>query len=723
MVFYEIPVLLIDEISVLSTSIDRYIHSEHDSSSSEALEMETKFKALRVAHGIYEQRERGTYMLRIRCPGGFISPEQLKVVADMSLFGTPEVHFTTRQEVQIHGLLLKDMKEILSVLFYVGLSSRGGGGNTVRNILCPADSGISKNSVFDVSPFAICLTSKLIKEDESWNLPRKFKIAFSDNFDDIAYSRATCLGFIAVKVNEEYGFKVYIGGGLGRHPRISDPLFDFIPTNKLYPATKAVLNVYNQYGNRRSKHSSRIKFLLNKMGIKEFSTLVTEEFNKLKEDESNELLPEPELFANEASQTDIEIQPIPEKNQDKFDAWIKRCVSEQKQLGLYTIKIMLRSGDLLATDTLKLCNFLTNFGENNIRCDRDQNIRLRNIPFKYLSNLFTILNSFKNTLVNESTFLGEMINCTGAQTCQLGICKPRGLVEDIHNRLLNNSNLNLDDLTNLKLNISGCPNSCGMHHVADIGFFGKVGKKDGDIYPSYNVLLGADMGKENPEYAKLISSLPAHNIAEFLDIVLTDWLSFTKLEGKKKSFKDYIQTKGISLVKELCEEYNKNVPSKKDSIDFYRDFRSKLPISLADIGQGECSAGIFDMIKVDKSLIDKEIKKLSNDNSLAPYERAKGLKQILLYSSRMLLITKGVYVDDPNQIFKSFKKHFVSGGFVSDRYNSLLETDIYSIKSEIKEDAINKIIKNEDLIKELSKDVIDIYVQMDDSLTLTKASN
>ena len=372
------------------------------------------------------------------------------------------------------------------------------GGNTIRNILTSIDSGIKENEEFDVEPYAIALTTRMINEDDSWNLPRKVKISFSNDLTDTTYTQATCLGFVAKIKDGKKGFTVYCGGGMGARPMVAGKLFDWVEDTQVYAITKAMKIMFDIHGNRRSKYSSRIKFLYRKLEDKAFKELFNEEYNKIKDDESLRL--ELPVISNSATKTTLEPVTI---NSESFETWKKRYVFKQKQDGLVSIKLPLQLGDLVYNDAQKLCAFLENFGENNIRCDRAQNIRLRNIPETHLGNAFVVINSMEKTLVQHAQFIGNMINCTGASTCKLGICLPRGLSDAIRDRL-DNSNLNLDIIPEFRLNMSGCPNTCGMHHIAHLGFFGKIGRNQNrEIYPAYNVLAGARVHVEKPtEYAK-----------------------------------------------------------------------------------------------------------------------------------------------------------------------------------------------------------------------------
>ncbi len=216
--FYDIPATLSDEINELEAFVRRYLEGNTDA---EVL------KVRRVPFGCYEQRENGTYMLRIRCPGGALTPRQLRTIAVLSkTHGRNSIHITTRQEFQIHNLKLMDVVPIVRELLSVGLATRGGGGNTVRNIIVSPDAGISADEVFDPGPYVFALTSRLIAEPNSWTLPRKFKIAFSNSDSDSAYAQFNDLGFIASLKQGEPGFRVYVAGGMGARPEVGHALHD-----------------------------------------------------------------------------------------------------------------------------------------------------------------------------------------------------------------------------------------------------------------------------------------------------------------------------------------------------------------------------------------------------------------------------------------------------------------------------------------------------------------
>ena len=662
-----------------------------------------KFKAFRVAHGVYEQRQPDTYMIRIRCAAGGITPTQLKKASEIAeQYGSGEVHFTTRQEIQVQDVFIDGVMPVIRGLLEVGLSTRGGGGNTIRNILTPPDSGINPDDEFDVDPYAIALTTRMINEEDSWNLPRKFKINFSTNADDTTYTQATCLGFVAKIRDGEEGFEVYTAGGMGAKPMVGHQLLDFIPASKVYHVTRALKIMFDKNGNRRSKYSSRIKFLWKKLDRDDFVKLFYEEYDKIKDDETLDLkLP---VLENKAESF---INLVPETvDTNEFKLWKKRYVVEQQQTGLYSIKVPLQLGDLIREDGKVFCDFLMHFGDNCIRCDRAQNMRLRNIPEAFLGNAYNVITSLKQTLVKHAPFIGNMINCTGAQTCKLGICLPRGLSKAIRTTL-DSKDLDLDSIPEFRLNMSGCPNTCGMHHIADLGFFGKVGRNDGNMYPAYNVLAGAKTGAGKTKYAERQGEVAAHHIPSFVNDFLSVYID-RKKQKKHSDYSAFLENEGIDLIKSLCDKY-KDVPKLEDDDTFYTDFGAKKRLSLEEIGTAECSAGLFDMLDLDKKMIKKHRKALKDE----PENPQELVSQILFHSSRMLLVTRGLDAKTDEQVYQLFDKHFITTGLVDEKFKPLLELAL-------KKDQ-DLIYDQQDLVFLLADAVNELYDNMDDSLRFKSA--
>ena len=688
--FYKLPNTLREDMDKFFIEIKGYQTKEIP---------ETKFKGLRVAHGIYEQRKFETYMVRIRCVGGAVTPAQLKQVGVLSRqWGSGEVHVTTRQDLQLHYVPLEHIPQVCDDLVAVGISPRGGGGNTVRNVLSSHDSGVLKDEVFDVLPYARALTSRMLDEPDSWNLPRKFKIAFCNQSSDNVRAAITCMGFFAKIKDQKKGFAVYCGGGMGSLPQLGNVLFDFVEEDKVYHIVKAMKIMFDKYGNRRNRNQAKLKFLWKKLGKDEFIKKFNKEYDKLIAIEGLSLvLPSLE---NEASVKDgYEPISVPVGQEKGFETWRERHVSEQKQEGLYQVCVPLKLGDLQAKETIIVAEEMENFGENSIRLSVNQNMYFRNIPEAYLPNLFVMLQKI-DTLSNEMKMFSSMVACTGADTCKLGIALPRGVTPRIQERL-KESSLDLDRL-DVKVHISGCPNTCGGHHSADIGFFGRVLRSQKDMLPGYNVLVGAIMEEGKSRFARKVGEVPAKRVPDFVKDCLT---LYEKKHDKYSSFATYVDAEGEDEIKALCEKHSET-PTFEEEPHFFYDWGSLERFSLLKGQKAECSAGMFDMIDIDVKNIKDETRTFEESENLE--EKESCIQRILFLSARMLLVTRGIEVKEDKDVYRMFKQHFIRSHIVSEEYLSLIENG--------EKERVKDIYDRRDQVLEFAAVMQKLYKEMDDSL-------
>jgi sulfite reductase (ferredoxin) len=313
-----------------------------------------------------------------------------------------------------------------------------------------------------------------------------------------------------------------------------------------------------------------------------------------------------------------------------------------------------------------------------------------------LGNAYRMIQQL-DTLSEQPAFIGRMMNCTGAQTCKLGICLPRGLSKAIQKRLIV-SDLDFDAIADFRLNMSGCPNTCGMHHIAQLGFFGKVGRKDGDLYPAYNVLAGAKVAAGQTEYAQRVTDIAAHAIPEFVYQFLREYIA---KKDQYATYNAYLDSEGFDLIKALCDQY-RDVPAYGDDTSFYTDFGAKKRLSLEQLGTAECSAGMFDMIDVDQKTMKKIIKALPD-----AAQPAEALKTLLFHASRMLLVTRGLDPKTDTEVFKLFEKHFVQTELVDKQYSAVVLLGLGSSDA---------LVPHADAVVELANAVMALYKGMDDSL-------
>ncbi len=686
--FYQIPQNLPEEIDSFESSIPDFRSGRMHP---------TQFRAIRVPFGVYEQRKDDTYMMRIRCPAGGVTPGHFATVAELAReYGSNLIHITTRQEMQIHYVQLENVPTVMRELLKIGLATRGGGGNTIRNIMASYDSGVNPDEIFDVAPYAVALTSRLVAEADSWNLPRKFKITFSNLATDNANTTIQDLGFIAQLRNGQKGFKVYVAGGMGAKSSMGHLLYEFMPAERLFYIVKAIKLMYYKHGNRKNKHHNRLRFLWEELGEKHFLELFTQELNELEKGPSLAL--EIVEIPNAASPK-IPIEPV-QMSGTAYQLWHQRYVTPQKQPGLFSIKVPLLLGDLSTEEAIKLAKLLEPFGENVLRFSMDQNIHIRNIPERYVGNIFQGISEL-HTLSDQSAIFSNMIVCTGASTCKLGICLPRGVTPAVQ-RVLGKAGLDLDQLKDFKIHISGCPNSCGQHVIGNLGFCGNVRRKEGRAFPSYNVLAGAITEPGRSRLGIPVSWAPSYDLPNVIRDILETFLS----KSQYASFADYVDNGGKEEIGAICQKYQ-DLPTFQEDKNYYFDWGAEKIFSTSGMGQGECSAGLFDLIEVDK----KEIKtnKAIAESTEHEEKIIAALYNVTFSASRMLLVTKGIDVKSSDEVFESFIKSFIQAGLVSDKYTEIVrlaQTGKYT-----------DLLKRKQDVFALGDAVISLYNSMDNSLT------
>jgi len=684
---YIIPDSLKTDISAFAKHVLDYRNGEIEA---------VKFKAIRVPMGIYEQRANGTFMVRVRCSAGMITPFQLKELALLARKeGAEPIHITTRQELQLHNVQLEQAPGILEQLYQLGLSSRGGGGNTVRNIMVSEDAGIAKDEIFDVTPYVLALTNTLIAESDSWSLPRKYKIALAGNDADNANATFSDLGLIATIRSGEKGFKVYIGGGLGSKPTAGFKLSDFIPAKDVIYVGEALKILFSEHGNRRNRNKARIRYIFYKLGEEHVFELFHEIFNRLKTEGNYELvLPEVIQALNEGQVIDFNSEA------ESIGKWLKRYVKAQKQTGFYSVEVPFNQGMVKAETLIRLAEFLAPLGDDVIRFTMRQNILLRNIPGQLLNSLYQLLKDL-GVEIDLPRILNSLVSCAGADTCRLGICLARGASTAIKKSLSGISETQLDELSDIQVNLSGCPNSCGQHNLSNLGFYGKASRND-RLYPAYYVVAGGRTGDNKARLAAKYGEISARDLPQFTAQLLGKW-------SVKKSlfadFNEYLEHEGKVDIEELLSNFE-TIPSFDEDKNYYCDWGASEVFSLTGKGAAECSAGMFDMIDYDRDAILDIQKGIEHTHD--PELINKSLYGIVYHASRMLLVTRGIEPNNREEVFASFIQSFIQEGHVNQKFEPVVKLALENPES--------LFIRSRTLIEELAAAVIDLYNHMDDSL-------
>lgn len=640
----------------------------------------TEFKAFRVPMGVYEQRKNEVYMARVRATGGFITPKQLISVIDIAKRnGSNLLHITTRAEIQILNLALPDVQNVLQELQAVGLATKGGGGNTVRNILVSEFSGISENEVFDTTPYAMALTDVVVPEADSYLMPRKMKIAFSSDENFIDYAGINDVGLVAQIKDGKRGFKVYIGGGAGSKPTVGWLYKEFMPVDDLYALIKGMKDFFNANGNRKDKYKARIRFIFYKLGQEETFRLIDQYFEK-------------------AKQTGIKLDV-------KEDAYLSNVKNARTTVLPFTWGNIWLNDDEQVERLKDILEFAAKHGEHTIRFTPKQNIRFRNIPEAAFADFEKLLNAY-SPAYSKPTVLNNIVSCTGADTCRLGICLSKGLADAIY-KALEQSGFDLDLLSDARINITGCPNLCGQPLWADLGFVGKVLHTD-HVYPAYQIYIGANYTIA-PQLAQSIGSIAAYDTPKFVvDLVhkFTEVAETAESLGLEINFGKWLRSNaGRKAAISFIEKYS-HVPLFSEDKNYYFDWGSDDVFNVTKRGKPECSAGLFDMITVDQNEIADARKRAEAGDTKAIYD-------IIFHASRMLLVTRGLDPQDAAGVFDAFIENFIKEGYIAESYSSL----ILKAKAEGADAAYDLTTANA-----LADAVITLYEGMDDALQFKKVA-
>lgn len=534
------------------------------------------FRPHRVPFGVYEQRKPGTYMVRVKLAGGQINPEQLAALANLAkAYGDGRVHVTTRGGAQIHYVSIENIPTVLLALHDTSLTGRGSGGDTVRGIIGDPLAGVASDEAFDVTPHMQALTARMLAARNSYGLPRKFKIAMSGSSADRGGAICADVGFVAKIQDGQRGFCTYVGGGMGIRFRLGDKFSDFLPENEVFLFTQAVKEVFGERGNRKNRLAARLRFLVEELGFPAFQALVQERIESLRAEGGWELeiAPTPEEKTALAPEPSfLEDWPLAER------LWFRRFVLPQKQAGLYAVRIPLTLGDLAVADAHALVAALrlaVPEGRDLLRLASDQNLYLRGLSAEALRLIYPVAQQI-SPLAAKSALLGDIVACTGALTCGLGITVPRGAVGEIE-KALETSGLDLDALQGLRIRLSGCPNNCGGHIQADLGFFGKVSHQNGVPYPAYKVFAGARTRQGEARFARPMGGeVAAFHLPAFVLSVLQAWLA---LKDSRASFADWVDGDGEAVIVDLAKKHA-TVPDFADNPKPYFDFSCDEPFSL-----------------------------------------------------------------------------------------------------------------------------------------------
>ena len=701
---YRIPSTLNGDLDYTQSLIDQFKAGEIQAG---------QLKSNRVPMGIYEQRKNQHYMLRLRCAGGLVTPEQLAKIAFVGhQLSTSHLHVTTRQEIQIHNVDIEDAIPALKKLEKVGISSAGGGGNTVRNMMVDDRSGLTADEEFDVYPYVEELTSRLIAEKDSFTMPRKYKVAIDTSVATANYSYIADLGLQARIKDGQRGFRVLIAGSAASNAHTGWEVFDFLPEKDLYRAAKALKNWFHKYGNRRNRHKARMRYVFYKYGTEEAKRLYLEEFEELKKDGSIDF--EAPALPLEHHKPNFPALKAP----TDFETWKRRYAHKQTNAeglkeNLWYAYIPLRHGNNSTDFFTEVAEYLGNYGNDVIRFTKKEQIQVRNIPEEYLTNIYAFFKKLGVYQIDYPVVVTNLTCCTGADTCRLGICLPKGAIDGIAKQLLN-SDLNLDAIPDFELRMNGCTNICALATWGDLGFSGRVGRVGDDPYPAYTIWLPVK-GKHEIDLQQ--GYIAAKKIPVFVEDYLRDVIAE---QANYADYYEYVAKRGVNIVKDLIAKYKEIAPYSEEPDTFF-DFGDDEKFSLIKYGKAECSAGLFDIIEIDQDTIREKRKEveqllenipqgvpadLQSDGKQETSKIEKLLHDIVFSENRMLLVTRGLDPRTDEDVYNGFEKEFIAAGIIPQKFKVLTE------KARNNE----SLTAEKALIDELAQLLNDLYQNMDDSL-------
>ena len=610
---------------------------------------EEKFRSLRLARGVYGQRQEGVQMIRIKLPYGKVLSHQLRRISEVSdEYSRSRLHITTRQDIQIHYVDLDRTPQLWAELEKDNVTLREACGNTVRNVTASETAGIDINEPFDVSPYADAVFKFFLRNPICQEMGRKFKVSFSASDEDTGLSYMHDLGFIAKIENGVRGFKVMLGGGLGSQPRHADEFYSFLPSNRIIPVMEGVLRVFDRYGERKSRAKARMKFLIKDLGLEAFKQLVEEEQNAI---EFKSVVIDAESY-KPSIPVSVEAPKVEIKNQKAFDLWKSTNLVKQKQNGYYAIGIKVLLGDFYTDKARLLADLVEQYAAGEIRLSLRQNILIPFVKEDLLPFFYSELQKlgFAQPGYNKAI---DITACPGTDTCNLGISSSTGIAEELE-RIIKNEYPQYLENKDLVIKISGCMNACGQHNMANIGFQGmSVRTPDKLVAPALQVLLGGgNLGDGNGVFADKVVKIPSKRGPEALRRILNDY----EANAEEEQFFDYYKLKGERYFYDLLTDLSDVTNLTPD--DFI-DWGTKEQY-LKAIGIGECAGVVIDLIATLFLESEEKIEeaKMSFNNkvySSAIYQAYSSM----VNSAKAILLSENVTTNTQAGIINQFEELFV----------------------------------------------------------------
>jgi sulfite reductase beta subunit-like hemoprotein len=550
-----------------------------------------EFTKFRLKQGVYGQRQPDRQMVRVKLPLGGVTPEQLEAFADGIERYVPlrKGHITTRQNIQMHHVPLADAAKLIRNLGDAGLSSREGCGNTMRNVTGDPRAGTLDGELFDITPYAGAYVRYFVRHPTTQNMPRKFKTAFAATDEDNAITRIHDLAFVPRVRDGVRGVEVRVGGGTSIMPRLAPTLYEFVELDNgdYLRVTEAVVRIFDRTDwLRPNRARARIKVLIDKIGIDEFRDLVEEELRGDWVNQRDYSLDRIVFEHDEEANTPAPRTGLASPNGDhrEFDRFLQTNVQRQRQRGFSTVEINVRRGDLDPQQLRGLAEIMREYSGGYARTSVHQNLILRWVRDEAVYEVWRALSRLSLGAAGADE-ITDVVSCPGTDSCKLGITSSMGLNQAIHERLVQ---MEIgDELTRrIHIKMSGCPNGCGQHHIADIGFYGAAIKVGQHTIPAYIPHIGgAYEGGEVRYGQRLKARLPAKRVPEAIE----RWLRFYEEKRQRdEAFTAFAQRAGTKSFEELVSDLALPVEFNLENMNHFIDWERSTPFQVIR-GEGECA--------------------------------------------------------------------------------------------------------------------------------------
>jgi sulfite reductase (ferredoxin) len=609
-------------------------------------------------------------MQRIKIPFGGLTPDQLDILAELAEeYADSILHVTTRQDFQLHYVHIDDTPNIMRRLASVGITTREACGNSVRNVTACPIAGVCRSEAFDVTPYAKASAKFMLGHPDAQGFGRKFKIAFSGcRQEACALTNMHDMGCIAVtrmeNGKEKRGFEVYVGGGLGAVPQQAKLLEEFVSEEELLPLTQAIGRVFARLGEKKNRAAARIKFLITKLGIDEFRRIVREEFKTLPPDPRwTNYIPGVATYKETPKKSPAHLNG--QQRPEGFEKWYATNVYRQRQEGYAVAAVTLPLGDLTSAQARQVANLARRFSGDNLRTTVEQNIVLRWVSEADLPDLYRELVRVGLGEPGAGTIL-DVVACPGTDTCKLGIASSRGLAGEIRSRLADRLFTLDESVRNLHIKISGCFNSCGQHHIADLGFYGTSRNIANRKVPHFQVVLGGKWQDNAGAYGLAIGTVPSKKVPDVIEAITA---RYVRDRNGAESFQDFIKRVGKRECRAMIEPFM-DVPSYEMDRSIYSDWGDPREFTIGDMGVGECAGEVisvtqFDLADAERLVFEAQIHLENEEFAQADALAYRAMTQAALSLIKTQFIDAS---DNPDSVVSEFRSRFYDTGLLGDRY-------------------------------------------------------